>query len=95
MSGSNCKELVIEGFAATRDPARPMLYSIPEVVAVLDPACKHEHTRLIARDDESCFVECVGCGEIIESAGSKQPDASQVKRKRGDPPGFDESLSDA
>jgi len=48
-----------------------------------DPVCKHEYTRLIARDDESQYVECLKCGEILE--------AGELK----DQPGFDESLSDA
>jgi Zn ribbon nucleic-acid-binding protein len=48
-----------------------------------DPACKHEYTRLIARDDDSQYVECLNCGEILE--------AGELK----DRPGFDGSLSDA
>ncbi len=47
------------------------------------PVCKHEYTRLIAKDDDSQYVECLACGEILE--------AGELK----DGPGFDESLSDA
>lgn len=47
-----------------------------------DAACKHEHVRLIAKDDEAEYLECVDCGEILESGERKNA-------------GFDESLSDA
>lgn len=48
-----------------------------------DPACKHEHCRLIAKDDNSEYVECLDCGEILEAG------------ERKDHTSFDESLSDA
>jgi len=45
--------------------------------------CPHTRTRLIAKDDESQYVECLDCGEILE-AGELTRDAN-----------FGESLSDA
>jgi hypothetical protein len=48
-----------------------------------DPSCKHNRIRLIAKDDDSEYVECLDCGEILEAGELKQS------------PGFDESLSDA
>ena len=48
-----------------------------------DPVCKHERTQLIAKDDNSQFIECLDCGEILE--------AGELR----DLLGFDESLSDA
>lgn len=48
-----------------------------------DIACKHEHTRLIAKDDDSQYIECLDCGEILEVGEFPSPRA------------FDESLSDA
>ena len=48
-----------------------------------DPACKHKRTQLIAKDDETQYVECLDCGEILEVR--ELPESS----------GFDESLSDA
>jgi hypothetical protein len=53
-----------------------------------DPTCKHERTRLIAKDDDSQYVECLDCGEILEAAEMK--DLAEKGRS-----GFDESLSDA
>jgi hypothetical protein len=50
---------------------------------MLDPVCKHEHTRLIAKDDDSQYLECLDCGEILETG------------EPTDRPGSDESLSDA
>ncbi|MBZ5501403.1 MAG: hypothetical protein LAN59_04055 [Acidobacteriia bacterium] len=50
-----------------------------------DPACRHARTRLIARDDDAQYVECLDCGKILE--------AGELKNNEG--PGFGESLSDA
>lgn len=50
-----------------------------------DPArCPHKHTQLIAKDEESEYVECLDCGAILE-LGERKESA----------PAFDESLSDA
>jgi len=49
-----------------------------------DPAaCPHHRQRLIARDQDSKYVECLDCGEIFEAD------------ELAEPSGFDESLSDA
>ena len=50
---------------------------------MFEPACKHKRTRLIAKDEDSQYVECLDCGEILEVGELK------------DSGGFDESLSDA
>jgi Zn ribbon nucleic-acid-binding protein len=47
------------------------------------PACKHERTKLVARDENEEYFECLDCGEIFERA-EREPVA-----------GFDDSLSDA
>ena len=50
-----------------------------------DPAtCCHTRTKLIARDSDAEYVECLDCGTIVES--SEMPES---------PAGFKESLSDA
>ena len=33
-----------------------------------DLVCKHERKRLIAKDDDSQYWECLDCGEILEAA---------------------------
>jgi transcription initiation factor TFIIIB Brf1 subunit/transcription initiation factor TFIIB len=49
-----------------------------------DPAiCKHTRQRLIAKDQDSEYVECLDCGAILEADELNEPS------------GFDESLSDA
>jgi hypothetical protein len=50
-----------------------------------DRPCKHERTQLIAQDDDSKYIECLECGEILEAGELKKEERS----------GFDESLSDA
>lgn len=45
--------------------------------------CRHLHTRLIAKDDDAQFVECLDCGALLESE-ELQPSTH-----------FGESLSDA
>jgi Zn ribbon nucleic-acid-binding protein len=55
------------------------------------PACKHEHTRLIAKDNDAEYIECVDCGAILETrelAENSEPEAGKSNP-------FDESLSDA
>ena len=31
-----------------------------------DPACQHKRTQLIAKDDDTQYVECLDCSEIFE-----------------------------
>ena len=50
-----------------------------------DNPCKQEHTRVIAKDSDSEYIECLDCGEILET----------VELQDGDRSAFDESLSDA
>jgi transcription initiation factor TFIIIB Brf1 subunit/transcription initiation factor TFIIB len=61
--------------------------------------CGHERTRLIAKDNEAQYVECMDCGEILEAGEMKEapaPPAQPHKTEAGaKTAGFDESLSDA
>jgi hypothetical protein len=52
------------------------------------PACAHRRTRLIAKDKDAEYVECLDCGALLEAG--ELPEAT-----RGESVGFDESLSDA
>ncbi len=45
--------------------------------------CKHARQKLIAKDQDAEYVECLDCGAILEAD------------KLNEPSGFDESLSDA
>jgi hypothetical protein len=61
--------------------------------------CEHRRTRLIAKDNEAQYVECMDCGEILETGEIKEASATPTQPQKsaaGSPPaGFDESLSDA
>ena len=61
--------------------------------------CKHEQTRLIAKDDEAEYIECVACGAILETHElAESPTSASAKSSSPEPPKsnpFDESLSDA
>ena len=46
-------------------------------------SCPHGRRRLIAKDQDSEYVECLDCGELLE------------KEELAEPSGFNESLSDA
>jgi len=63
------------------------------------PACKHERTRLIAKDNEAEYIECVKCGAILEThelADDAKPESGQsTPPDPAKPNPFDESLSDA
>lgn len=61
--------------------------------------CKHERTRLIAKDNEAEYIECVNCGVILETHElAEDPNLANPKSGSPEPPKsnlFDESLSDA
>jgi hypothetical protein len=50
------------------------------------PPCKHTRTRIIAKDNDAQYVECLDCGSILEAGELKD-----LKENSG----FGESLSDA
>jgi Zn ribbon nucleic-acid-binding protein len=61
--------------------------------------CKHEQTRLIAKDNDAEYIECVNCGAILEThelaedTKAANPKANPPESTKSNP--FDESLSDA
>ncbi|HZP34437.1 MAG TPA: hypothetical protein VFB23_13855 [Candidatus Acidoferrales bacterium] len=63
------------------------------------PACKHQRTRLIAKDNEAEYIECADCGAILEThelpetPKSIDPKSAPAESPKTSP--FDESLSDA
>jgi transcription initiation factor TFIIIB Brf1 subunit/transcription initiation factor TFIIB len=61
----------------------------------MNPSCKHKRTQLIAKDNEAQYIECLDCGEILETGEMEKlaPQETEETRKRA--AGFDESLSDA
>jgi hypothetical protein len=63
--------------------ALPRYTRLMEAPAPESPPCTHRCTRLIARDQDAEFRECLDCGKILE------------KTEAPEPARFDESLSDA
>jgi len=67
--------------------------------------CKHEKSRLIAKDNDAEYIECTACGTILETHeladSRKAPNAEASKQapsggpEAGKSMPFDESLSDA
>jgi hypothetical protein len=61
-----------------------MLGEIHAEKPMTDPTpCPHTRRRLVAKDQDAEYVECLDCGAILE------------KEELGDSSGFNESLSDA
>jgi len=74
------------------------------------PACQHQRTRLIAKDNEAEYIECLNCGailethELAEAPKAENPKSQPSEPARSSPPAgpepamsnpIDESLSDA
>ncbi len=53
------------------------------------PSCMHTQLRVIAKDQDAEYVECMVCGAILEAEELPGKQAASEK------PGFDGSLSDA
>jgi Zn ribbon nucleic-acid-binding protein len=52
------------------------------------PACQHQRTQIIAKDNDAQYVECLDCAEILEAAEMETPEKKE-------PASLDGSLSDA
>ena len=52
------------------------------------PACTHQRTQIIAKDNDAQYVECLDCGEILEAA-------EMEKSEKNESASIDGSLSDA
>jgi hypothetical protein len=59
------------------------------------PACQHKRTQLIAKDNEAQYIECLDCGEILETGEIEKPAEKESEQAKQKGAGFDESLSDA
>ena len=45
--------------------------------------CKHPRVKVVAREDDAEFVECLECGEVFESSEFKDMDIEETKLKEG------------
>lgn len=46
-------------------------------------ACKHPRVKVVAREDDAEFVECLECGEVFESSEFKDMQIEDTKLKEG------------
>jgi len=47
-----------------------------------DPTtCKHPRVRIVAREEDAEFVECLECGEVFESSEFRDMDIEESKLK--------------
>jgi hypothetical protein len=69
--------------ASSGERVNAIIPQIPVEMDMPDPACRHQRTRIIAKDDDAQYVECLDCGEILEAG------------ELDDGTGLDGSLSDA
>jgi Zn ribbon nucleic-acid-binding protein len=61
----------------TSSPPRP-----PEKRTDLK-SCKHPSVRIVAREEDVEFVECLDCGDVFESSEFKDMDIEETKLKEG------------
>jgi len=47
------------------------------------PACKHPRVRIVAREEDAEFVECLDCSEVFESSEFKDMDIEESKTEEG------------
>jgi len=77
-----------KGGVSTPEASYSFSTLLDQLAIMPDTACSHPRTRLIARDKDAEYVECLDCGAIL--------DASELeKQEKKEGAGFDESLSDA
>lgn len=51
------------------ETSRSSANSLPNTT--MDKKCKHPRVQIVAREEDSEFVECLECGEIFESSEFK------------------------
>ena len=44
--------------------------------------CKHPRVRIVSRDDDAEFVECLECGEVFESSEFKDMNIEDTKLRK-------------
>jgi Zn ribbon nucleic-acid-binding protein len=44
--------------------------------------CKHPRVRIVAREDDTEFVECLECGDIFDSSELKDMNIEETKLNR-------------
>lgn len=55
----------------------------PKPVSKETAPCKHPRVKVVAREDDAEFVECLECGEVFESSEFRDMDIEETKLKEG------------
>lgn len=50
---------------------QPQRNTAPSVSNPMDQKCRHPRVQIVARDEDSEFVECLECREVFESSEFK------------------------
>ncbi len=58
------------------NPSRP---AEPPKTKTNVAGCKHPRVRVVAREEDAEFVECLECGEVFESSEFKDMDIEESK----------------
>jgi len=45
--------------------------NLPYQRTIMDKQCKHARVQIVAREEDSEFVECKDCGEVFEASEFK------------------------
>ena len=56
--------------------------SSPQPSSEVKP-CKHPRVKIVAREEDSEFVECLECREVFESSEFKDMDIEETEPKEG------------
>ena len=51
--------------------------TVPSVSSPMNKKCRHPHVRIVAREEDSEFVECMECREVFESSEFKDMDIEE------------------
>ena len=54
----------------------------PEKTSNLTP-CKHPRVRIVAREEDAEFVECLECSEVFESSEFRDMSIEETKTEEG------------
>jgi hypothetical protein len=57
-------------------------FSSPQSPSEVKP-CKHPRVQIVAREEDSEFVECLECREVFESSEFKDMDIEEAKLEEG------------
>ena len=58
----------LEKSQLTRCPGTGKIHNIRDFLPQMTVKCKHPIVKIVAREEDTEFVECQSCGEVFDSA---------------------------